>query len=109
MWFVKIPTPDDSREYLTIVIINSQYLALDNSTLQIWNLLVLFGITKTSSITGYIIPVSSRYCHDTVLTVLCLSGIITILILVILKKTTVLTQTSGWTSTWKDCLLVEKV
>jgi hypothetical protein len=33
------------------------------------------------------IPVSSWYCNDMVLTVFCLSGIVTILILAIFRKT----------------------
>jgi hypothetical protein len=44
-----------------------------------------FGIANTSSIVSYMGPIFSWYWHDTVLTVLCLSGNVTTLILAILK------------------------
>jgi hypothetical protein len=50
------------------------------------------GITNTMSIIGNTRPLSSWYCHEMVLVVLCKSGIITILILAILRKTSMFNQ-----------------
>jgi hypothetical protein len=44
------------------------------------------GINKASSIAANIIPVSTRYYHNTVLTVFGLSGIFTVPILAIFAK-----------------------
>ncbi len=63
-----------------------QFLTIPNNTWQTWNQLVLPGINKASSITANMIPVSWRYCHDTVLMVFCPSGIIMVPILAIFTK-----------------------
>ena len=48
------------------------------------------GIYKASNIATNTITVSSRYRHDMVLTVFCLSGIFTVPILVIFAKPSML-------------------
>jgi hypothetical protein len=63
-----------------------QYLTTPNHIKPTWYQWVLFGTANTSSIIVITIPVQSWYHHDTVLTVLCLSGFTMILILVIFKK-----------------------
>jgi hypothetical protein len=48
--------------------------------------LVSPGIVKASGIAANTIPVSQRYCHNTVLMVFCLSGMIAVPILAIFTK-----------------------
>jgi hypothetical protein len=52
--------------------------------------MVSAGINKVSSIATNMITVSRRYHHDLVLTVFCLSGIITVPILAIFAKPSML-------------------
>ncbi len=90
--------PGDTWQYLSILlqyfpILNCtyQYLTIPNNTWQTWYQLVSPGIAKPSSIATKMIPVLSRYRHNTVLMVFFLSGIITLLILVIFAKPSMLT------------------
>ena len=67
-----------------------------------WHSLVPFGIANASSTVGNTRPVSTWYCHDMILTVLCLSSIITILILAIFIKTKILSsKTVSTCKRWK--------
>jgi hypothetical protein len=65
---------------------NNTFTILNNTKQYLTNL-VLAGINNTSSIIANMIQVSPWYHHNIVLMVLCLSGIITLLILAIFRKT----------------------
>ncbi len=80
------PILNNTFQFLTIFNNTIQYLPIPNNTWQTLYWLVLPGINRASSITANMIPVSWRYRHDTVLTVFCLSGIITVPILAIFTK-----------------------
>ncbi len=75
--------PGDTWKYLTIllqyfmILINTyQFLTIPNNTWWTWYQLVSPGINKASWITTNTIPVSIWYHHDMVLTVFCLSGLV---------------------------------
>jgi len=81
----------NTKQYLPILNNTYQFLTIPNNTWQTWYRLVSAGIAKASSIAANTIPVSWRYRHDTVLTVFCLSGIVTVPILAIFTKPSTLT------------------
>ncbi len=79
----------NAKQYLpfqTILTNTKQYLPIRKNTKQYQTNLVLDGITKASRIVTNTIPVLSWYNQDLFLTVFCLSGIITVPILVIFTK-----------------------
>jgi len=97
----------NTKQYLPILNNTYQFLTIPNNTWQTWYRLVSAGIAKASSIAANTIPVSWRYRHDTVLTVFCLSGIVTVPILAIFTKPLTLSHTKRYTFydlneiTWK--------
>jgi hypothetical protein len=86
-----LPILNNTYQYHTILTNSKQYLQDPNNTFKIqtipdntyktWYQFVLLVIIKASSIITNMIPVSSCYHYDTVLTYFCQSGIITLLIL----------------------------
>ncbi len=76
----------NTKQYLPILNNIYQLITIPNNTWQTWYRLVSAGIAKASSIAANTIPVSWRYHHDTVLTVFCLSGIVTVPVLAIFTK-----------------------
>jgi hypothetical protein len=97
----------NTKQYLPILNNSYQFLTIPNNTWQTWYWLVSAGIAKASSIAANTIPVLWRYRHDTVLTVFCLSGIVTVPILAIFTKPLTLSHTKRYTFydlneiTWK--------
>ena len=80
----------NTKQYLTILNNTYQFLTIPNNTWQTWYQLVSPGIHKASSIAANMIPVLSRYHHDMVLMVFCLPGIITVPIMMIFAKPSML-------------------
>ncbi len=70
-------------------------LTIPNNTWQTWYWQISPGINKASHIPANTIPVSWRYHHNMVLTVFCLSVIITVPILAIFTKPSMLKDSAS--------------
>ncbi len=98
--------PDNTKRYLTIPSDTWQYQVVPDNTFIIRintnnfkQYLIpnklgigLYHLVLTSSIVTNMIPILSWYCHNMVLKVLCLSGIVTILILAIFRRPSMLSK-----------------